>query len=530
MVKTHQRLLIGCCLLLTGVAWAKSAGPQPTCRERYHAQTMFQANDDEAVLIAAVMGWCHRNKASLLWDERLAQVARWWSERLIGLAPAQDQMLPTDPIRTELRARGVTDGRIEPLSVQGPVKKAPAELQEFLDSQVVSSRFTHYAVGAVRAPDGQRMMSTLLISRRPVVLEPIPVCPLPGDRLPLKARLRPRYQHPSWLLTTPQGNTVKQPLFLEDGWYQSTLPLDEGKGVYRVEIMVKGPEGPEVAALFPLYVGVGRSVAPAPTLVAAEARYQTPEDVEEALTGWIQQERSKTGLPPLQANEKLSALARDHALELLAQRHAVHQTKGSGQLVDRLTRERVRFAQALENVSLSPSPRQAHDRFMESPGHRENILHPHVTQLGVGVAMERMSSSDIIAVCEVFVEPAQTQDLKARTRAMVQRINEHRKGQGRFALGLDEELSRLARQSVNRLALLGDSANADLEGDRVLAQLGSSVLFPKVLYFKTSRYSAVLSSETILDEGVNRLGLGIADLSAQPTPGESWIAIILAGK
>jgi len=64
----------------------------------------------------------------------------------------------------------------------------------------------------------------------------------------------------------------------------------------------------------------------------------------------------------------------------------------------------------------------------------------------------------------------------------------------------------------------------------VLAQLGSSVLFPKVLYFKTSRYSAVLSSETILDEGVNRLGLGIADLSAQPTPGESWIAIILAGK
>jgi hypothetical protein len=40
----------------------------------------------------------------------------------------------------------------------------------------------------------------------------------------------------------------------------------------------------------------------------------------------------------------------------------------------------------------------------------------------------------------------------------------------------------------------------------------------------------VLGNEGILDEGVNRLGLGIAD---SPTPGgagESWIAVILAGK
>ena len=230
---------------------------------------------------------------------------------------------------------------------------------------------------------------------------------------------------------------------------------------------------------------------------------------------------------------KLCVVAQEHSLQLLAERHAAHRTATTGSLLDRLRRSDIPFTRALENVSLSASPEAAHERFMESPGHRLNVLDPDVTVAGIGIAMERGSQEDILAVTEVFIEPTQSEAGSNMAERITKIINRKRKSRGRFALGLDQELSRAALRSARRLAALGTKADAQREGDALLSRLtgedeGNSGV--QIHYFKTANLNRVLAARGLLDEDINRVGIGLAKPSNQGVPGELWIAVIFAGR
>ena len=300
-----------------------------------------------------------------------------------------------------------------------------------------------------------------------------------------------------------------------------------------MEIVVQGPSGPEVAALFPLYVGIERPAIPTVKLHPAPERYRTPEDAETALLRLINKERLRQGLPALTPNEKLSTVAREHSMQLLADRHVAHRTSTTGSLLDRLRRSDIPFTRALENVSLSPSPEAAHERFMDSPGHRLNVLDADVTVTGIGIAMERGSQEDILAVTEVFIEPTQSEAVSNVAERVTEMINRRRKARGRFALGLDRDLSREALRSARRLAALVGKADAKREGDAMLALLtdedqdSSGV---QIHYFRTANLRRVLTARGLLDEDINRVGIGAAKPAVPSVPGELWIAVIFAGR
>jgi uncharacterized protein YkwD len=510
-----------------------TVGPAPTCKERYNVETKFLANPDESVLIAGVIGWCRNNQVRMIWDERYATVARQWSGYLAKSGLDSAKMLPVDRLRFELHQQGVTDANITPFSVEGPPEKMPPEMRQFLDDEKIRARYTHFAVGVTRSPDQKKMVSTLLLGKRPALMDPVPVCPQPSSRLKLRMQLLKGYRHARWLLTTPKGEVQDDILIYTEGAWGGTLPLDSGKGTYQMEIVVHGPRGPEVAALFPLYVGVERPAIPTIKLHPAPARYRTPEDAETALLRLLNQERRRQGLPALTPDQKLCAVAREHSLQLLAERHAAHRTATTGSPLDRLRRSNIPFTRALENVSLSASPEAAHERFMESPGHRLNLLDPDVTVAGIGIAMERGSQEDILAVTEVFIEPIQSEAISNLAERITEMINRRRKSRGRFALGLDRGLSHAALRSARRLAALGSRADARHEGDALLALLtgedqGNTGV--QINYFKTANHNRVLAARGLLDEDINRIGIGLAKPPNQSVPGELWIAVIFAGR
>jgi uncharacterized protein YkwD len=522
-------------LLLLAVAPPVWAGEKQrgTCPDRYNLESKFLANPDESLLIAGLIGWCRNNKYRLLWDERYAAAAREWSGFLAEGQVPTDRFLRQDRLRFELVSRGVTDAAFLPFSVETEADKMPSELLDFLTQNAKRGRFSHFAVGVTRTPGQKRMVSTLVLGRRPALIDPIPVCPAPADRLELKVRLRRDYNHPVWLMTLPDGNVAKKAFEYEEGAWHSQVALDAGSGTYQMEVVVLGPQGPEVAALFPLYVGKEKPRIPEVKLRPAPVRYRTPEDAEKALVKMINQARTRQGLAPLTAEEGLSAVAREHSMELLAARHAVHRTRGTGTLLDRLRKSGVKFARALENVSLSPSPEAAHERFMGSPGHRINILDPYATRLGLGIAMERGSNEDILAVCQVFVEPLQSTDISQVARRVLDLINHHRKKRGRFALGEDQELSRVALRSVRRLSDLGNKADAQAESERLAENLSESDMPMtgfQVRYFKTTNLRRVLTLKQVLDEDFNRLGIGVASTRNKSLKDEVWIGLIFAGR
>ncbi|MBN2494583.1 MAG: hypothetical protein JXR96_08340 [Deltaproteobacteria bacterium] len=501
------------------------------CKQRYHEPARFLANPDESVLIAGVIGWCRKNEHRLLWDEAYAGAARVWSGCLVESGGENERSLPVDRLRFEILQRGVTDAAILPYSARGPAEKMPAGMLRFLDEQVHRGRYTHFAVGATRAPGQKEMVSTLVLGRRPALIDPVPVCPGPGERVDLGVRLLRGYSHPRWLMTTPAGKVSKGVLLYEDGIWRGQLPLDAGRGEYTTEIVVNSPSGPEVAALFPLFAGVERPALPRVKVRPVPGRYRSPQQAEQALLELVNGARKKHALPPVELDEQLSTLARTHSDQLLFRRHAVHRTRETGGLTDRLRSSGYAFLRALENVSLSPSPESAHERFMGSPGHRLNVLDPYVTRVGIGVAMERNATDDVLAVCEVFVEPGETMESRAIAEKILAMVNARRAKRGRFALGLDAELCAMAQRSARRLAAAGGSADPQAEGSSVLEEIAAGpmeVVGADVRYFKTASPRQVLASPELLEEGINRLGVGSAPAGSRP--GELWIALIFAGR
>ncbi len=518
---------LGLALLSTGPARAG------TCKEQYNQESKFLANPDESILIAGVIGWCRNNQRRLIWDERYAAVARKWSGFLVEAGEMGDGSLPQDRLRFELRLAGVTDAAILPYSARGPSEKIPPGLLRFLTENVERGRYTHFAVGVTRRPDQKQMVTTLILGRRPALVRPFPVCPAPGSRQELQLMLRRGYSHPRWLMTTPRGDVVKGGLLYEEGAWRGQVPFDGGRGEYTMEIVVNGPTGPEVAALFPLFAGVERARLPRAKARPAPGRYRNPAEAEQAMLDMINQARAKLELPGLTRDEKLSRLAREHAMQLLFERHATHRSATTGALTDRLRKAGLSFTRALENVSLSPSPEAAHERFMGSPGHRVNVLDPDVTQVGIGIAMERTATEDVLAVCEVFIELAEDSPDAKVVAKVHDLINARRKQKGRFALGLDDELSRLARQSARRLMGLGTKADPQAEGEALIEQLsdgGFGVADASVRYFHTRNPGQVLLSPEVFDNDFNRLGVGIARSSDVSQTGEMWIALIFAGR
>ena len=117
-------------------------------------------------------------------------------------------------------------------------------------------------------------------------------------------------------------------------------------------------------------------------------------------------------------------------------------------------------------------------------------------------------------------------------RKILKLINDRRYSQGRFALGLDRDLSKLARQSARRLASLGDRAKPVVEGEKLVEELVDrwGVEEVSVRYFRTSDPGRVLASPEVLLDVINRLGVGIAKNPYLGKPNEIWIALIFAGR
>lgn len=97
------------------------------------------------------------------------------------------------------------------------------------------------------------------------------------------------------------------------------------------------------------------------------------------------QERAKSGLPPLAANAELNYTADKYA-ELMSQnRYFSHTGPDGSQPWDRAKTAGFEAQTMGENIAAGQkTPQDVVQAWMNSPGHRANILRPSFTQLGVG--------------------------------------------------------------------------------------------------------------------------------------------------
>ncbi len=134
---------------------------------------------------------------------------------------------------------------------------------------------------------------------------------------------------------------------------------------------------------------------------ALKTGIEHPKELERRIFHLTNEARRKNGLPILEQDEMLTALARGKSDDM-ARRHYFSHTNPEGKtLIDRYDDEKpakvglmgkigenIHMGQRNDYSDVKTAARVIVDSWMISPGHRRNILDPAYDSLGVGVAVK----------------------------------------------------------------------------------------------------------------------------------------------
>ncbi|MDU4960242.1 MAG: CAP domain-containing protein [Sporomusaceae bacterium] len=105
---------------------------------------------------------------------------------------------------------------------------------------------------------------------------------------------------------------------------------------------------------------------------------------QEAFT-LLNNDRAKNGLSALKVNSQLTKVAESHAKDMIARGYFAHNTPEGTTPFDRMKQAGISYRTAGENLAINSSVAAAETAFMNSSGHRANILNSDYTDVGIGV-------------------------------------------------------------------------------------------------------------------------------------------------
>ncbi|CVK18698.1 CAP domain-containing protein [Sporomusa sphaeroides] len=99
----------------------------------------------------------------------------------------------------------------------------------------------------------------------------------------------------------------------------------------------------------------------------------------------LNRDREKQGLPRLSADAKLSQVARKHAKDMAQNKYFSHTNRKGQSPFDRMKEDGITYRSAAENIAYNSSIAAMQAAWMNSPGHRTNILNSQYTHVGLGL-------------------------------------------------------------------------------------------------------------------------------------------------
>ena len=107
---------------------------------------------------------------------------------------------------------------------------------------------------------------------------------------------------------------------------------------------------------------------------------------QSSLLAAINSARATAGVAPLRVSATLTSAATWQSQALARAGYLDHTSPDGSTLIDRLTRVRWRGLAAGEDLAVAAAPADAVSMWLQSPGHRENLLRPSFRTVGLGLA------------------------------------------------------------------------------------------------------------------------------------------------
>ncbi|MCQ6558792.1 CAP domain-containing protein [Paenibacillus mendelii] len=107
--------------------------------------------------------------------------------------------------------------------------------------------------------------------------------------------------------------------------------------------------------------------------------------VNQEIVRLVNEERAKQGLAPLTENSELSRVALFKSQDMRDQGYFSHDSPSYGSPFDMMRAFHIDYSYAGENIAAGQTDAQdVMNAWMNSPGHRENIMSPNFTEIGIG--------------------------------------------------------------------------------------------------------------------------------------------------
>lgn len=142
----------------------------------------------------------------------------------------------------------------------------------------------------------------------------------------------------------------------------------------------------------------GNQSSPSAPTTTLKDDYTLTQD-EKTMIDYVNEERTKVGLKPLAVDLKLAQVARLKAQDMKNLNYFSHTSPTYGSPFDMMKSFGITYRTTGENIAKNSSVLKAHLAFMNSEGHRANILNSTFTHIGVGIV--DYSGSKIVV--EMFI-------------------------------------------------------------------------------------------------------------------------------
>jgi hypothetical protein len=282
----------------------------------------------------------------------------------------------------------------------------PAQLIEEIRRLAENEELTHVGLGSARETPPFRWRHVALVTERRARLDPVPAQGVVSSTLPLGFTVDEGYIGVRLVVLAPGASPESFGVPFRDGRGHIDIPLRSTSGRQWVEIMATGSSGPEVLALFPIWVDTEPPRRWSGALRDPASNVLSGTDAERRLSDLVNHARTNHGLQALPLRPELSTVARAHSRDMSLAGDVAHYKTGTGWISDRLRRAGVFFRFASENVAMAPSVDEAHEALLTSPAHRGAILNPDVRAFGVGVITKTADDGErMFFVTQIFVTP-----------------------------------------------------------------------------------------------------------------------------
>ncbi|TRM11611.1 hypothetical protein FH966_07835 [Lentibacillus cibarius] len=117
----------------------------------------------------------------------------------------------------------------------------------------------------------------------------------------------------------------------------------------------------------------------------ASSQSQQLNEFEQQVVELTNKERTARGLEPLKVDAELSKVAREKSRDMATSNYFSHNSPNYGSPFDMMKQFGISYSTAGENIAKGQrTPQQVVEAWMNSEGHRKNILKPEFTHIGVG--------------------------------------------------------------------------------------------------------------------------------------------------